>query len=83
MSASPESTRAEDLVVALISSWLARRLDNDELRRGLEEIGRERLGVSQAEAVAELLEELARARPGERGDVEMVARETLEAVALG
>ena len=83
MSTSPESLGAADQIVNLISNWLARRVGNEELRSGLEEIGVDELGPEPAEAVAELLSELERAAPGQRGEVEMVARETLEAVALG
>jgi hypothetical protein len=33
--------------------------------------------------LSELSERLASAKPGERGELEMIARETLEALALG
>jgi hypothetical protein len=40
------------------------------------------LRPGQLEAVEELTEHLKGAAPGERGELEMVARETLEALAL-
>ncbi len=73
----------EDRIVALLSRWLARHLDNVRLRAGIEAAGREGLSPGQVEVVDELLAELARARPDERGDVEMSVRETLEALVLG
>jgi hypothetical protein len=74
---------AEDRLVSLLSHWLARHLDNARLREEVEAAGREGLSTEQAEAVDELLAELAQASPNARGDIEMVVRETLEALALG
>ncbi len=82
MSTSPD-TAAADQIVNVLSRWLARHADDDELRRELEAVDAERLEPHQAEAVEELLGELDRAREDGRGELEMVARETLEAVALG
>jgi len=82
MSTSPE-TRAEDQLITLISRWLGRHIGNAELRRGLEETGADGLGPGQLEALGELKERLEDAKPGERGELEMIARETLEALALG
>jgi hypothetical protein len=73
----------EDQIVTLLSRWLARHLDNPRLRAEIEAAGREGLSPAQAEAVDELLAELARAAPNQRGDVEVAVRETLEALALG
>lgn len=73
----------EDRIVTLLSRWLARHLDNVRLREEIAAAGTEGLSADQLEALAELLEELARADPNERGDVEMAVRETLEALALG
>jgi hypothetical protein len=73
----------EDRIVTLLSRWLARHLDNVRLREEVEVAGRDGLTHDQAEAVDELLAELAIAAPLERGDVEMAVRETLEALALG
>ena len=82
MSMSPE-TRDEDKLITLISRWLGRHIGNAELRRGLEETGTDGLGPGQLEALGELSERLEKAQPGERGELEMIARETLEALALG
>ena len=79
---SPEP-RADDRLIMLISRWLARHIGNAELERGLAESDRNALAPSQLEAVDELAEHLKGAAPGERGELEMIARETLEALALG
>ena len=83
MSTSPEttSTRADDRIVTEISRWLARHVDDDELRERIDAIGTEELEPAQAEAVGELLAELEHERS--RAELEAVARETVEAVALG
>ena len=73
MSTSPD-TRTEDLLIRLISRWLGRHIGNAELRRGIEESGSDGLGPGQIAALSELCE---------RGELEMIARETLEALALG
>jgi hypothetical protein len=80
---SPEQ-RADDRLIMLISRWLARHIGNAELERGLAESDRSTLAPGQLEAVDELAEQLKGAAPGERGgELEMVARESLEALALG
>ena len=83
MSTSPETrkrpARADDRLVTLLSQWLARHIDDEELRRGVEAIGTHDLSAGQAEAVHELLTELG----ADRGQDEMLVRETLEALALG
>ena len=68
-------------MVAVISRWLARHVSDDELRRALEQVRSGELTADQAEAVNELRTELREVR--ERAELEMVARETLEALALG
>ena len=85
MSTSPEPAAAkpEDEVVGLLSRWLAAHLGNDELRRQLGAVGTAGFEPGAAEAVRELLAELEHAEEGTRGGLEMVVRETLEAVALG
>jgi hypothetical protein len=72
----------EDRIVGLLSQWLARHTDNTRLRAGIVSAGREGLSADQSRALDELLEELDRAGPTGRGDLEMVVRETLEALAL-
>ena len=71
-----------DRIVNAISTWLGGRLTDEQLQREIDGIGSEGLGPQQAEAVGELREELTRTTPETRGDLERVARETLEAVAL-
>jgi hypothetical protein len=75
------STSPENHLVNVLSQWLARHVDNKELLRELEAIDTSALSPTQAEAVQELREELVSTNG--RGDLEMVVRETLEAVALG
>jgi hypothetical protein len=72
-----------DRIVNLISTWLAGRITDEELGREIDRIGADDLAPDQAEAVGELREELDRSEPANRADLERVARETLEAVALG
>jgi len=79
---SPEQ-RADDRLIMFISRWLARHIGNAELERVLQETDRGELAPGQREAVDELAEHLGKAAPGERGELEMIARESLEALALG
>ena len=83
MSATPDFQRTDDELVSLLSQWLMRSLGNDELRKRIEEIGTADLAPGQRAAVEELLAALANAFPGERGDLEMVVRETVESLAYG
>ena len=83
MSTSPDTTATEDRLIAVISKWLGRHIGNEELRRQITESGTEGLTPGQVEAVEELAQELDRVAPGQRGHVEMVARETVEVLALG
>jgi hypothetical protein len=84
MSMSPEPVaRPEDEIVSTLSRWLAFHVGNHELRARLRAIGTAGLGADQAAAVEELLAELESAPEGTRGELEMLVRETLEAVALG
>jgi hypothetical protein len=70
-----------DELVNLLSHWLARHVGDEQLAAGLREAKEDHLSPDQAEAVDELLAEL---DSGEsRGELERVARETLEALALG
>jgi hypothetical protein len=80
MSMSPE-LQADDHLVSVISHWLARHFSDADLLRELERVDGAQLEPGQAEAVEELRSELA---AGQRGaELEMVARETLEALVLG
>ncbi len=86
MSTSPEpagAQRPEDEIVSALSYWLANHLGNHQLLTRLRAIGTAGLSAEQAGAVEELLGELDRAPEGVRGSLEMLVRETLEAVALG
>jgi hypothetical protein len=83
MSTSPDVSRhAADRLVNAISHWLAGHLRDDELRAELELVGTGELGPEQREAVEELLTEL-RERTGSQGELEMVARETLQTLVFG
>jgi hypothetical protein len=75
------STSPENQLVNVLSHWLARHVDNVELLRELEAVDTSALSPTQAEAVQELRVEVVSTNG--RGDLEMVVRETLEAVALG
>ena len=83
MSTSPDTQRTDDQIVTLLSQWLMGTVGNDELRKRIEEIGTDELAPGQRTAVEELLVELRNALPGERGDLEMHVRETLEELAYG
>jgi hypothetical protein len=82
MSTSREQTRrADDRLVTIISGWLAGHVSDGELRHELEAARRAELEPDQVEALQELRAELA--KDSRRGELQMVARETLEALALG
>jgi hypothetical protein len=83
MSSRPEHQRTDDEIVSLLSQWLMRSLGNDELRKRIEEIGTNELAPGQRSAVEELLIALGNAFPGDRGDLEMLVRETVESLAYG
>ena len=83
MSTSPDSQRADDQIVTHLSHWLTRQLGNDELRRRVEEIGTEELPPGGRQAINELLAELHDAVPGERGQLEVLVRETVETLVYG
>jgi hypothetical protein len=78
-----EFQRTDDEIVSLLSQWLMVSLGNDELRKRIEEIGTAELAPGQRVAVDELLVTLGHALPGERADLEMVVRETVESLAYG
>jgi hypothetical protein len=82
MSVSREQTRrADDRLVTVISGWLAGHVSEGELRQELEGVRRRELAADQVQALDELRNELANG--SSRGELQMVARETLEALALG
>ena len=83
MSTHPEFQRTDDEIVTLLSNWLMQNMGNDELRKRVEEIGTAELAPAQRDAVHELLATLGGAFPGERGGLEMIVRETIEALAYG
>ena len=83
MSTNPDPAGATaNRVVSLLSHWLARHTTTSKLREELERLGTAELSPAQAEAVDEVLAEL-RDPDVHPGDLEMIVRETLEAVALG
>jgi hypothetical protein len=83
MSTSPDTQRADDQLITHLSHWLTRQLGNDELRKKIELIGTDELAPSGREAVRELLLELGTAVPGERGQLEVIVRETVETLVYG
>ena len=83
MSTSPDTERADDQLIGHLSHWLTRQLGNDELRRKVEAIDTDELAPAGREAVRELLAELGTAIPGERGQLEVLVRETVETLVYG
>jgi hypothetical protein len=81
MSTSPNSPGPSDQLVSALSLWLARHLTDQQLLREVEEVDTDGLAGDQAEAVQELVQGLQAGR--DRGELEMMAREALEALALG
>ncbi len=83
MSINSDSQRSDDQLVTHLSHWLTRQLGNDELRRKVEEIGTDELAPGGRDAVKELLAELSTAVPGERAQLEVLVRETVETLVYG
>ena len=82
MSTSPDTSQAPaDRIVNVLSRWLAGHLPAERVREELERVGTDELTAGQAEAVDELLLEL-RKPNGHSGELNMVARETIEALCL-
>jgi hypothetical protein len=82
MSTSPDTrARTDDRLVTVISRWLARHVSDADLLHELDHADGGGLAEDQAEAVDELRAELRKSNG--RAELEMVARETLEALALG
>ena len=69
----------EDKNIDLITHWLTGQIDDDAIRAGLSTEG---LNGEGAVAVDELLAELERP-DASRGHLQMVAREAIEALAVG
>ena len=67
----------------ILSRRLAGHVGDEEVERELRSIGTEGLSEAQTEAVRELQDELANHAPSHPGELEVLVRETLEAVALG
>ncbi len=70
-----------DLIVNVLSHWLAGHVRAGRVREEIERVGRDELMPGQAEAVDELLAEL-RDPDGHPGELNMIARETIEALCL-
>jgi hypothetical protein len=83
MSTSPDTERADDLLVTHLSHWLTRQIGNDELLRKVEVIGTDELTPGGREAVRELVAALHAAAPGERAQLEVTVRETVETLVYG
>jgi hypothetical protein len=83
MSTSPDTRRADDRLVTLLSHWLTRQLGNDELLRRVGEVDADELAPGGRAAVQELILELQQAAPGERGHLEVLVRETVETLVYG
>jgi hypothetical protein len=82
MSTSPDTrARTDDRLVTVISRWLARHVSDEDLLGELDSADTGELAEDQAEAVGELRAELRKSNG--QAELEMVARETLEALALG
>jgi hypothetical protein len=76
------STSPSDDVVNLLSRYLARHLSEGDLLSGLDCVENGELGGESGELVGELIDEL-RTNGHGRPFVEVLVRETLEALALG
>jgi hypothetical protein len=79
MSTRPEAT--SDRLVNLLSQWLARHVSSEEVEHFLVEQPLDDIPPEERELVQELRAELEGG--ASRGDVEMLVRETMEALALG
>ena len=83
MSTNPDPRRVDDELVTHLSHWLTRQLGNDELLRKVQEIGTDELPPGGRAAMEELRAELAQAVPGERAQLEVLVRETVETLVYG
>jgi hypothetical protein len=80
MSTSPETIRAGDRIVSTIARWLTGHISDKEVRAALDGVDLTLLSPDQAEAVVEFQTELDLGT--ERPALEMIARETLQDVAV-
>ena len=84
MSTSPDAAgRHADRIVTLLSRWLAGHLSNEQLDRELRAIGTHELSPGEAEAIEDVLTDLADAGTHDRAQLQVAVREALEALALG
>ena len=83
MSTNSDSRRADDELVTHMSHWLTRQIGNDELLRKLQDIDTQDLPPGGRAAIDELRGQLAQAVPGERGQLEVLVRETVETLVYG
>ncbi len=85
MSTSPEpsSARSDDEIVTHLSHWLTRQIGNDELLRKVRDIDTDELPPGGRAAVSDLIAELQAAAPGERAQLEVLVRETVETLVYG
>jgi hypothetical protein len=74
------STRPDD-IVHVLSRYLARHLSDEELLAELERVGTDHLPPDPGDLASELVYEL-RTANHKRGFIEVLVRETLEAIAL-
>lgn len=82
MSTSPDTSEAPaDRIVNVLSHWLAGHVPAERVRDEVERVGTDELTPGQAEAVDELLGEL-RDPHGHRGELNMIARETIQALCF-
>jgi hypothetical protein len=75
--------RTDDQLVTHLSHWLTRQIGNDELLRKVQEIDTNELPPGGRTAIAELLVELRAAAPGDRAQLEVAVRETVETLVYG
>jgi hypothetical protein len=75
--------RVDDAIVQLCSRWLARHIGNGELAAALASSDMRELRPGQAEAVEELRAALVEAGEERTARLEVVLRETIEALAFG
>ena len=83
MSTNPDLRRADDELVTHLSHWLTRQLGNDELLRKVQDVDIDDLPPGGRTAIEELRGQLAQAVPGERGQLEVLVRETVETLVYG